>query len=140
MTASHTLYLIRHPRPLIAPGVCYGRLDVAAEDPLPIATALRALLPADAPVWSSPLQRCRETAGAIAAARSEQPAAPKKPLSRAPSRIFQYARITVMSAAASIAGYASGQAVRRRGWYGQRFWQTCGSSPPAISIARKVRS
>ena len=63
MTASHTLYLIRHPRPLIAPGVCYGRLDVAAEDPLPIAAALRALLPADAPVWSSPLQRCRLLAG-----------------------------------------------------------------------------
>ena len=63
MTASHTLYLIRHPRPLIAPGVCYGRLDVAAEDPLPIAATLRALLPADAPVWSSPLQRCRLLAG-----------------------------------------------------------------------------
>ena len=63
MSASHTLYLIRHPRPLIAPGVCYGRLDVAAEDPLPIAAALRALLPAGAPVWSSPLQRCRLLAG-----------------------------------------------------------------------------
>lgn len=52
------LHLIRHPRPLIAPGVCYGRLDVEAENPLPIAERLRDELPPGLPVWSSPLQRC----------------------------------------------------------------------------------
>ncbi len=62
VTPPLTLYLIRHPRPLIAPGVCYGRLDVAAEDPTPIAAALREKLPGSAPVWTSPLQRCRHLA------------------------------------------------------------------------------
>lgn len=53
------LHLIRHPRPLIAPGVCYGQLDVASEDPVAAAARLRDELPRGLPVWSSPLQRCR---------------------------------------------------------------------------------
>lgn len=52
------LHLIRHPRPTIAPGTCYGRLDVEADDPAPLAARLRAELPPGLPVWSSPLQRC----------------------------------------------------------------------------------
>jgi alpha-ribazole phosphatase len=59
------LHLIRHPRPLIAPGICYGALDVPAEDPLALATALQAELPSDLPLWSSPLQRCRALAEAL---------------------------------------------------------------------------
>jgi alpha-ribazole phosphatase len=59
------LFLIRHPRPLLADGICYGRLDVAAEDPQPVAARLRPLLPAGAPVISSPLQRTRRLAAAL---------------------------------------------------------------------------
>ena len=57
------LYLIRHPKPDIEAGVCYGRSDLElAEDPVACADALRALLPVDAPLWSSPLARCRRLA------------------------------------------------------------------------------
>jgi alpha-ribazole phosphatase len=56
------LHLIRHPRPLIAPGVCYGRLDIPAENAKALAARLRADLPPDLPVWSSPLRRCYDLA------------------------------------------------------------------------------
>ena len=59
------VFLIRHPRPLIEAGVCYGQLDVGSEDPLPVAVRLRPLLPADMPVISSPLQRARRLAEAL---------------------------------------------------------------------------
>lgn len=59
------LHLIRHPRPLIAAGLCYGRLDIAAENDPALAAALRAELPPGLPVWSSPLRRCRELAAAL---------------------------------------------------------------------------
>jgi alpha-ribazole phosphatase len=57
------LYLIRHPLPDVASGTCYGRSDLAlADDPAPVAAALRELLPAGLPLHSSPLRRCRELA------------------------------------------------------------------------------
>lgn len=56
------LHLIRHPKPRIEPGICYGRLDLAAEDVDLVALDLLARLPAGLPVWSSPLQRCRALA------------------------------------------------------------------------------
>lgn len=59
------LHLIRHPRPLIATGICYGQLDIACEDPSAAAQRLRSELPAGLPVWSSPLQRCRVLAEAL---------------------------------------------------------------------------
>lgn len=59
------VFLIRHPRPLIGTGYCYGRLDVDCEDPLPIAERLRALLPRDTPVIASPLRRARQLAEAL---------------------------------------------------------------------------
>ena len=59
------VFLIRHPRPLIAEGVCYGCLDVDCEDPLPIAERLRTQLPAGTPIISSPLQRAHKLAKAI---------------------------------------------------------------------------
>jgi alpha-ribazole phosphatase len=63
------LFLIRHPQPAVAAGVCYGRTDLAlAEDAAVVAERLRPLLPADVPVWSSPLRRCRELAAALHAA------------------------------------------------------------------------
>jgi len=56
------LWLVRHARPLVATGVCYGALDVAAD---PTATheaaaALAAALPCGVAVHSSPLQRCEQ--------------------------------------------------------------------------------
>ena len=59
------LYLIRHPRPLIAPGVCYGQLDVDIDDPATLAATLRSQLPVGVPVISSPLQRCLKLARAM---------------------------------------------------------------------------
>lgn len=59
------LYLVRHPRPLIAPGICYGRLDVEAENPHPLISALGVQLPPALPCWTSPLRRCRSLAQAL---------------------------------------------------------------------------
>lgn len=56
------LHLIRHPKPLIDTGICYGRLNCPAEDAVSAATMLLAELPAGLPVWSSPLRRCSELA------------------------------------------------------------------------------
>jgi alpha-ribazole phosphatase len=51
--------LIRHPRPLVAPGVCYGRSDLPpAEDPTTCAARLQPQLPTHLPVFTSPLRRC----------------------------------------------------------------------------------
>ena len=59
------VFLIRHPRPLIAAGICYGQLDVDCEDPLPIADRLRSLLPSDTQIIASPLRRTRGLAEAL---------------------------------------------------------------------------
>jgi alpha-ribazole phosphatase len=56
------LYLVRHPKPVVAPQTCYGRLDVPAEGVEAAAERLHAVLPAGLPVWSSPLARCRRLA------------------------------------------------------------------------------
>ena len=57
------VFLIRHPRPLIKPGVCYGRLDVDCDDPLPVAARLQ--LPPATTIISSPLRRARRLAEAL---------------------------------------------------------------------------
>jgi len=60
------LYLVRHPKPAVAPGLCYGVTDLdVAEDPVACADRLRPLLPADARTVSSPLQRARLLAHAL---------------------------------------------------------------------------
>jgi len=56
--AALTLYLVRHPEPEIAPGICYGRLDVPAKNVMVAVEGLRTELPPDLPVWTSPLRRC----------------------------------------------------------------------------------
>lgn len=57
------LFLIRHPQPAVTPGTCYGRTDLPlADDPAHCAAALRAMLPAATPLFSSPLTRCRQLA------------------------------------------------------------------------------
>jgi len=54
------LILVRHAPPLVAPGVCYGALDVPADLSATqyAAQALAQSLPSQAQLWVSPLQRC----------------------------------------------------------------------------------
>ena len=59
------VFLIRHPQPLIEPGVCYGQLDVDCADVEATADKLRQHLPPDTPVFSSPLRRARRLAEAL---------------------------------------------------------------------------
>jgi len=61
------LHLVRHPPPDIAPGLCYGRLDVPVS-PAALDQAVVALapgLPAGLPLWSSPLSRCLQLASRL---------------------------------------------------------------------------
>lgn len=52
-------FLIRHPRPCVASGLCYGRTDLPlSQNPKALAASLAAQLPAGLTVYSSPLQRC----------------------------------------------------------------------------------
>ena len=57
-----TLWLVRHAKPLVEAGVCYGALDVAADvaGTREAATALAAELPREVTVLASPLQRCEQ--------------------------------------------------------------------------------
>jgi alpha-ribazole phosphatase len=55
-------FLIRHPRPSLEAGICYGRLEVDTEEAEPVAARLRSLLPAATPLISSPLLRARRLA------------------------------------------------------------------------------
>lgn len=68
------LWLVRHARPLVAPGLCYGRLDMAADAAASRAAAAalaRALPPSVAGVWHSPLQRCELLALELQALRPD---------------------------------------------------------------------
>jgi alpha-ribazole phosphatase len=59
-------FLIRHPKPAVAAGVCYGRSDLGlADDPKRCVESLRPLLPLAAPLYTSPLRRCLELARAL---------------------------------------------------------------------------
>lgn len=66
------LYLVRHPRPLVDPGLCYGASDVAVSDD-ELARACARLREAglpdpssdDLPVYASPLRRCADLARAL---------------------------------------------------------------------------
>lgn len=72
-TAHRQLWLARHAQPLIAPGVCYGQLDMAAEPraTAECAQALATALPAGLRVVASPLQRCEQLAQALRALRPD---------------------------------------------------------------------
>ncbi|MGB4468438.1 MAG: histidine phosphatase family protein [Azovibrio sp.] len=60
------LFLVRHPRPRLAPGICYGRLDLELAEPASQAAArLAPRLPPEIPLWTSPARRCRELAEAL---------------------------------------------------------------------------
>lgn len=54
------LHLVRHPRPAVEPGICYGQTDLAlAESAAGVANRLRPLLPESFTVHTSPLARAR---------------------------------------------------------------------------------
>jgi alpha-ribazole phosphatase len=67
------LWLVRHAPPEVAPGTCYGMLDMPAESAATLACAqhLSQALPGPALVWHSPLQRCVQLARAVQAARPD---------------------------------------------------------------------
>jgi alpha-ribazole phosphatase len=62
------LHLVRHPRPDVIPGLCYGAsdVDVAADELARVQVLLTAAgLPGALPVHSSPLRRCAALAQAL---------------------------------------------------------------------------
>lgn len=63
------LFLVRHPRPVLESGICYGSADVqVGEEAIEQAAAvLLPQLPREIPVYSSPLQRCWRLADRLAA-------------------------------------------------------------------------
>lgn len=68
------IYLIRHPRPQVAAGVCYGSSDLTVssrEQAAALALLLPQLqaLPPVTPIFSSPLLRCATLARQLALAR-----------------------------------------------------------------------
>jgi alpha-ribazole phosphatase len=68
------IYLIRHPEPPDAVGLCYGRADLKVTASAIAATvaAVRTEIPEavrGAPIYTSPLSRCRELAHELAAPR-----------------------------------------------------------------------
>lgn len=68
------LWLVRHARPLVVPGTCYGRLDVPADLEHTLITAHRlkaawegqGARPQSTQMWHSPVQRCAALASACA--------------------------------------------------------------------------
>ena len=60
------IYLVRHPTPAVAPGTCYGQTDLELDEDVSLsASRIRALLPREASLYSSPLRRCRELANTL---------------------------------------------------------------------------
>ena len=62
------IYLVRHTRPDVPAGVCYGQSDVPLAESFAEELALlrkKLILPAKAVVMSSPLQRCLQLALAV---------------------------------------------------------------------------
>jgi alpha-ribazole phosphatase len=63
--------ILRHPRPAISPGLCYGRADLALAPGWEAeAEALLRALPPVVALRSSPLTRCRQLAERISDARA----------------------------------------------------------------------
>lgn len=67
------IWLVRHAQPLIAPGVCYGALDVPAdaEATRQAARSLAQRLPPGAQAQVSPLLRCQQLAQALQTLRPD---------------------------------------------------------------------
>lgn len=67
------LWLVRHARPLIESGLCYGATDVPADEQetLACARALAQVLPQGLHVLHSPLRRCTQLAQALESLRPD---------------------------------------------------------------------
>jgi alpha-ribazole phosphatase len=67
------LWIVRHARPLIAAGICYGVLDVQADASATdqAARELASALPMGAVLRVSPLTRCQQLARALCALRAD---------------------------------------------------------------------
>jgi alpha-ribazole phosphatase len=67
------LWIVRHARPLVEAGICYGVLDVRADLQATsrAADALATVLPHGAALRASPLQRCQQLAGAVQSLRPD---------------------------------------------------------------------
>jgi alpha-ribazole phosphatase len=62
---------VRHPAPLIQPGICYGRLDIPVHPDADIdGLACDPVFAGSAAVWTSPARRCRAPAERVAGALS----------------------------------------------------------------------
>lgn len=77
MSRARRLWLVRHPRPLVEPGICYGVSDLPADplDTTRAAQALAAALPARCRLVVSGLQRAQQLAHAVQDLRPELAAA-----------------------------------------------------------------
>ena len=77
MSRAQRLWLVRHPRPLVEPGLCYGASDLPADllDTARAAQALAAALPARCRLFVSGLQRAQQLAHAVQDLRPELAAA-----------------------------------------------------------------
>jgi len=64
-----TLYLVRHPQPDVAPGLCYGASDVPVTEAELARVHAGLALPRGLPVYSSPLRRCALLAERLAPGR-----------------------------------------------------------------------
>lgn len=62
------LYLVRHPKPLVASGVCYGSSDIGVDerDTDNVLREVSAKLPKGLDIYSSPLLRCAGLARCLA--------------------------------------------------------------------------
>jgi alpha-ribazole phosphatase len=69
------LWIVRHARPLVETGLCYGTLDVTADEEETAAAAQRLaqVLPVSIDVLVSPRRRCEQLAQALAAVRPDLP-------------------------------------------------------------------
>ena len=70
---AHPLWLVRHAKPLIAPGICYGQINVPADVGATAACAheLAKALPPGINIICSPLQRCEQLAHDLIGLRAD---------------------------------------------------------------------
>ena len=111
------LWLVRHARPLVAPGLCYGRLDMAADalaSRSAAASLARALPASVAAAWHSPLQRCELLALDLQALRPDLASNPEPRIAEMDFGAWEgqawsaIARAEIDAWAADLAGHAPG--------------------------------
>ena len=63
------LHLVRHPKPIVAPDICYGATDlpVPAQENARVLRCLMTTLPTPTLLFSSPLRRCADLADSLSA-------------------------------------------------------------------------